>query len=76
MQILWAFRFNPLRGGSSEPSPAIASGNCLRITMRPQFAEQIAWFVTRRGTKSRTRFYAAPPYTALPETGIPYKEQP
>ncbi|MDR1315354.1 MAG: hypothetical protein LBK13_00655 [Spirochaetales bacterium] len=29
----------------------------------------------RRGIKSRTRFYAAPPYTALPETGIAYKEQ-
>jgi hypothetical protein len=29
MQILWAFRCNPLRGGSSEPGYGIATGNCV-----------------------------------------------
>jgi hypothetical protein len=27
MQILWAFRYNPLRSGSSEPGQGIACGN-------------------------------------------------
>jgi hypothetical protein len=31
MQILWAFRYNPLRSGSSRQGPAIAGArNCLR----------------------------------------------
>jgi hypothetical protein len=30
MQILWDFRFNPLRGGSSEPVQEIAYGNFRR----------------------------------------------
>jgi hypothetical protein len=29
MQILWAFRYNPLRSGSSEPGQEIATGNFL-----------------------------------------------
>jgi hypothetical protein len=27
MQILWDFRYNPLRGGSLKPGPGIATGN-------------------------------------------------
>ncbi|MDR1179889.1 MAG: hypothetical protein LBK44_05230 [Spirochaetales bacterium] len=47
MQILWAFRYNPLRGGSSETGHGIAEqqfrgqiiaeGNYLRRTRRSQF---------------------------------------
>ncbi|MDR1316426.1 MAG: hypothetical protein LBK13_06090 [Spirochaetales bacterium] len=47
MQILWAFRYNPLRIGSSEPTheiagqqfhgQQIAKGNLLHITRRSQF---------------------------------------
>ncbi|MDR1179327.1 MAG: hypothetical protein LBK44_02380 [Spirochaetales bacterium] len=29
MRFLWAFRYNPLRSGSSETGHAIAFGNCV-----------------------------------------------
>ncbi|MDR1180185.1 MAG: hypothetical protein LBK44_06740 [Spirochaetales bacterium] len=56
MQILWAFRCNPLRS-SLEPTPGIAvaipgqritKGNSLRATRRSQFcSDKIAWSATK-----------------------------
>ncbi|MDR1179885.1 MAG: hypothetical protein LBK44_05210 [Spirochaetales bacterium] len=82
MQILWAFRYNPLRMTAQNQAVILPSAksrvhNCyfsnyVPITRRSQFcSDKIAWSVTKHEAKRNARSYHQPAVAAAAQHKAP-----